>query len=69
MGVQVLELFKASDKYDVAGLVKECVQIFRGITDASTVAALLQVGFDLCFKFFVVLQVADHPNDPCQLAA
>ena len=41
--MQVLELFKAADKYDVAGLVKECVQIFKKITHAADVAPLLQV--------------------------
>ena len=41
--LQVLELFKAADKYDVAGLVKECVQIFKKITHAADVAPLLQV--------------------------
>lgn len=43
IGMQVLELFKAADKYDVAGLVKECVQIFKKITHAADVAPLLQV--------------------------
>ena len=42
-GWQVLELFKAADKYDVPGLVKECVQIFRKITRSADVAPLLQV--------------------------
>ena len=42
--LQVLELFKAADKYDVPGLVKECVQIFRNITHSADVAPLLQVG-------------------------
>ena len=41
--LQVLELFKAADKYDVPGLVKECVQIFRNITHSADVAPLLQV--------------------------
>lgn len=41
--LQVLELFKAADKYDVPGLVKECVQIFKKITHAADVAPLLQV--------------------------
>ncbi len=39
----MLELFKAADKYDVAGLVKECMQIFRKITHSADVAPLLQV--------------------------
>lgn len=41
--LQVLELFKAADKYDVPGLVKECVQTFKKITHAADVAPLLQV--------------------------
>ena len=45
--LQVLELFKAADKYDVAGLVKECVQIFKKITHAADVAPLLQVSWFL----------------------
>ena len=43
IALQVLKLFKAADKYDVAGLVKECVQIFKKITRAADVAPLLQV--------------------------
>ena len=43
--VQVLELFKAADKYDVSGLLKECVQIFKKITRSVDVAPLLQVTF------------------------
>ena len=41
--LQVLELFKAADKYDVSGLLKECVQIFKKITRSMDVAPLLQV--------------------------
>ncbi|KAK9829027.1 hypothetical protein WJX72_003488 [[Myrmecia] bisecta] len=40
---EVIELFRASDKYDVRGLVKECVQVFRKITRADHLAPLLQV--------------------------
>lgn len=40
---QVLDLFKAADKYDVPGLVKECVQMFHTITACDDVAPLLQV--------------------------
>ncbi|KAL0020200.1 hypothetical protein WJX79_010998 [Trebouxia sp. C0005] len=43
---KVLELFKAADKYDVPGLVKECVQIFRKITRSADVAPLLQVAHE-----------------------
>ena len=43
--LQVLELFKAADKYDVPGLVKECVQIFRKLTQSADVAPLLQVSW------------------------
>ncbi|KAL3161670.1 hypothetical protein ABBQ38_008771 [Trebouxia sp. C0009 RCD-2024] len=43
---RVLELFKAADKYDVAGLVKECIQIFKKITHAADVAPLLQVAHE-----------------------
>ena len=41
--MQVLDLFKAADKYDVPGLVKECVQMFHTITACDDVAPLLQV--------------------------
>ena len=41
--VQVIELFKAADKYDVLGLVQECVARFRKLTGAAEVAPLLQV--------------------------
>lgn len=40
---QIVELFKASDKYHVDGLVKECIEIFRKITRAEDVASLLEV--------------------------
>jgi hypothetical protein len=40
---QVIELFKAADKYDVLGLVQECVARFRELTGAAEVAPLLQV--------------------------
>lgn len=46
--LQVLELFKAADKYDVPGLVKECVQIFRKLTQSADVAPLLQVSWGCC---------------------
>lgn len=42
---QLIELFKAADKYDVLGLVRECVACFRRLTGAAEVAPLLQVGF------------------------
>ena len=51
-GWQVLELFKAADKYDVPGLVKECVQIFRKITRSADVAPLLQV---TCYSRLLLL--------------
>ncbi len=51
-GWQVLELFKAADKYDVPGLVKECVQIFRKITRSADVAPLLQVSFHSLLLLF-----------------
>ena len=40
---QVIELFKASDKYDVDGLLRECIHTFHKITKARHVAFLLQV--------------------------
>jgi hypothetical protein len=40
---QVIELFKAADKYDVLGLVQECVASFRQLTGAEEVAPLLKV--------------------------
>ncbi|CAL8470672.1 g10214 [Coccomyxa elongata] len=40
---EVIELFKAADKYDVLGLVQECVASFRQLTGAHEVAPLLQV--------------------------
>ncbi|CAK0782930.1 hypothetical protein CVIRNUC_006125 [Coccomyxa viridis] len=40
---QVIELFKAADKYDVLGLVQECVARFRQLTGADEIAPLLQV--------------------------
>ena len=39
----MIELFKASDKYDVPGLLRECIHIFHKITEARHVAYLLQV--------------------------
>ena len=41
--LQVIELFKAADKYDVRGLVQECVSHFRQLTGANEIAPLLQV--------------------------
>ena len=41
--LQVIELFKAADKYDVLGLVQECVSRFRQLTGAHEIAPLLQV--------------------------
>ncbi len=38
----MIELFKAADKYDVLGLVQECVASFRQLTGAHEVAPLLQ---------------------------
>ena len=40
--MQVIELFKAADKYDVLGLVQECVARFRQLTGADEIAPLLQ---------------------------
>lgn len=40
--MQVIELFKAADKYDVLGLVRECVASFQRLTGADEVAPLLQ---------------------------
>ena len=45
---QVIELFKASDKYDVPGLLRECIHIFHKITEARHVAYLLQACSALC---------------------
>ena len=42
LAVQVIELFKAADKYDVLGLVQECVARFRQLTGADEIAPLLQ---------------------------
>lgn len=39
----VLDLFKAADKYDVPGLVSECMHVLHRIAQAGDVAALLQV--------------------------
>ncbi len=39
----MIDLFKAADKYDVLGLVQECVASFRELTGADEVAPLLQV--------------------------
>lgn len=36
-------MFKAADKYDCPGLMKECVQTFRQTTNVSDIASLLQV--------------------------
>ena len=38
----MIELFKAADKYDVLGLVQECVARFRQLTGANEIAPLLQ---------------------------
>ena len=46
--MQVIELFKASDKYDVGSLLKECVHVFHRITQARHVACLLQVTLSSC---------------------
>jgi hypothetical protein len=40
---QVVELFKACDKYDVVGLLRECIHVFHKITKARHVAYLLMV--------------------------
>lgn len=45
--MQVIELFKAADKYDVLGLVQECVARFRQVTGANEIAPLLQVSPNL----------------------
>ena len=45
--MQVIELFKAADKYDVLGLVQECVARFRQVTGANEIAPLLQVSSNL----------------------
>ena len=39
----MIELFKAADKYDILGLVQECVSRFRQLTGANEIAPLLQV--------------------------
>lgn len=39
----VVELFKAADKYQVGGLVKECIVVFKKITNENTLAPLLEV--------------------------
>lgn len=44
---EVLSLFKAADKYDVPGLVTECMHMFRRITQAADVAPLLEVRLPL----------------------
>ena len=59
LAMQVLELFKAADKYDVAGLVKECVQIFKKITHAADVAPLLQVSWLLYLPMQVLYRMKD----------
>ena len=41
--LQVVELYKAADKYEVLGLVLECVTVFRTLTGAAEVAPLLEV--------------------------
>ncbi|GMH38370.1 hypothetical protein BSKO_06254 [Bryopsis sp. KO-2023] len=39
----VVELFKAADKYNIKGLVNECVVMFRKLTGKDTIASLLEV--------------------------
>ncbi len=39
----MIELFKAADKYDILGLVQECVSHLRCLTGANEIAPLLQV--------------------------
>jgi len=39
----VIDLFKAADKYNVKGLVQECVVMFEKLTDEDTLAPLLEV--------------------------
>ena len=46
--LQMIELFKAADKYDIYGLLQECVSHLRGLTGASEIAPLLQVSSLLC---------------------
>ena len=41
--LQVVELYKAADKYEVLGLLQECTAAFRALTGAAEVAPLLQV--------------------------
>ena len=43
--LQVIKLFKAADKYDIYGLIQECVSHLRGLTGANEIAPLLQVSF------------------------
>eukprot|EP00884_Botryococcus_braunii_P004067 jgi/Botrbrau1/13661/Bobra.0292s0010.1 len=45
---QVVEMFKAADKYDCPGLMKECVQTFRQTTEVNDIAGLLQVACERC---------------------
>jgi hypothetical protein len=40
--MQVVELYKAADKYEVLGLLAECAAAFRALTGAAEVAPLLQ---------------------------
>lgn len=61
--MQAIELFKASDKYDVDGLQRECIHVFQKITQARHVAFLLQVF--LVLHFFTFQQIfADCLQDP-----
>lgn len=39
----VVDLFKAADKYNIKGLVNECVVVFRKLTRDDTLASLLEV--------------------------
>ena len=64
--LQVVELYKAADKYDVPGLMSECMQILRQLTTADDVAALLQVSnmhpFAVCLHAHRALY--DHNAPP-----
>ena len=53
----MIELFKAADKYDVLGLVQECVASFRQLTGAEEVAPLLQVTYPFVSVGFCLIHL------------
>lgn len=59
---QVVEMFKAADKYDCPGLMKECVQTFRQTTEVPDIASLLQV---MIRKFVLFLIVRSGISENC----